>query len=199
MWRSSRFSPKTILSCTLELVKWVFRTFPQIKKKVRHNLRARGRNCLRTRAHGRRQLMTCPWCLRRRKRRRSARRTWKWSTWSSTIACGGASGSQLASNIAGGLPLPMGPSVAMPSGGRRGSSAEGQGDVLGTTVDTWSVSVPGAYAVFFFFSTRRRTRILRSSVLLSGVSANHAEWRRAHSRSFSCLPCFRTWNLDITL
>ena len=36
---------------------------------------------------------------------------------------------------------------------------------------------PGAYAVFFFFSTRRRTRILRSSVLLSGVSANHIEWR----------------------
>ena len=30
--------------------------------------------------------------------------------------------------------------------------------------------------------------------LLSGVSANHAEWR-----SVQRLPCFRTWNLDITL
>ena len=29
----------------------------------------------------------------------------------------------------------------MPSGGRRGSLAEGQDDVLGTTVDTWSASV----------------------------------------------------------
>ena len=73
--------------------------------------------------------------------------------------------------------------MATQSGGRRGSSAEGQGDVLGTTVDTWSASVPGAYAVFFFFSTRRRTRILRSSVLLSSVSANRAEWRSAYSRS----------------
>ena len=85
------------------------------------------------------------------------------------IACGGASGSLLASNIAGGWPLPMGPRLAIPYGGRRGSSAKGQGDVLGTTVDTWSTSVPGACAVFFFFSTRRRTRIRRSSVLLSGV------------------------------
>ena len=37
-------------------------------KKARHNLRARGRHCLRTRAHGRRLLMTRPWCLRRRRR-----------------------------------------------------------------------------------------------------------------------------------
>ena len=86
-----------------------------------------------------------------------------------TIACGSASGSQVASNIAGGWPLSMGPSLAIPEGGRRGSSAEGQGDVLGTKVDTRSASVPGACAVFFFFSTRRRTRILRSSVSLSGV------------------------------
>ena len=35
-----------------------FRTFPQIKK-VRQYLRTRGRNCLRTRAHRRRQLMPC--------------------------------------------------------------------------------------------------------------------------------------------
>ena len=53
------------------------------------------------------------------------------------------------------LALPMGPRLAIPFCGRRGPSAEGQGDVLGTTVDTWSMSVPGACAVFFFFSTRR--------------------------------------------
>ena len=70
--------------------------------------------------------------------------------------------------------------MAPQSGGRRGSSAEGQGDVLGTTVDTWSASVPGAYAVFFFFSTRRRTRILRSSVLLFGVFANHSHLEFGH-------------------
>ena len=129
--------------------------------------------------------------------RGNPRRTLKRSTWSLMIACGGASGSQLASNVAGGRPLPMGPRLAT-YGGRRGSLAEGQGDVLGTTVDTWSASVPGACAVFFF-STRRRTRILRSSVLLSGVSASHVEWKSVYSRYFSCLPCFRTWNLDITL
>ena len=194
--RAPQRLPRTLVE---KLVKGFFALFPKIKK-VRHNLRTRGRNCLRTRALGRRLLVTRPWCLRRRRKsRRSAKRTLRWCTWSWTIACGGASGSQLASNIAGGWPLPMGPRLAMPSCGRRGSSAEGQGDVLGTTVDTWSASVPGAYAVFFFFSTRRRTRILRSSVLHSGVSANHAEWRSAHSRSFSCLPCFRTWNLDITV
>ena len=39
----------------------------------------------------------------------------------------------------------------MPSGGRRGSSAEGQGDVLGTTVDTWSASVPVLMRYFSSF------------------------------------------------
>ena len=43
-------------------------------------------------------------------------------------AGGGASGSKLASGIAGGWPLPMGPRLAMPSGGLHGSSAAGQGD-----------------------------------------------------------------------
>ena len=38
-------------------------------KKVRHYLRARGRDCLRTRAHERRLLMTSP-CSRKRRRRR---------------------------------------------------------------------------------------------------------------------------------
>ena len=47
----------------------VFRTFPQIKK-VRHYLRLGGQNCLRTRAHGRRLLMTSPWRSRRRRRSR---------------------------------------------------------------------------------------------------------------------------------
>ena len=73
------------------------------------------------------------------------------SSWSSMGAGGGASGSQLASSFAGGWPRQMGHRLAIPSGGLRGSSAEGQGDVLGTTVDTWSASVPGAYAVFLFF------------------------------------------------
>ena len=65
----------------------------------------------------------------------------QWSTSSTTIAYGGASGTQLASVIAGGWPLPMGHRLVMPSGGRRGSSGVDQGDVLGTTVDTWSASV----------------------------------------------------------
>ena len=146
-------SPADWLNPEDEAFQWFFRTFPQ-DKKARHNLRTQGRNCLRTRAHGRRQLMTRPWCLMRR-RRRSLRRSLKWSTWSLMFICGGASGSLLASNIAGGWPLPMDPRLAIPYCGRRGSSAEGQGDVLGTTVDTWSTPVPGACAVFFFFSTRR--------------------------------------------
>ena len=46
----------------------VFRTFPQ-RKKVRHDLRTRGRHCLRTRAHGHRQLMACLWAVWRSRRR----------------------------------------------------------------------------------------------------------------------------------
>ena len=99
------------------------------KKKVQRSLAPRGRNCLRTRAHGRRRLMKRPWCLRRRRKRwRSARRTLRWSTWSTTTVCGGVSGLLLASGTAGGWPLPMGPRLAIPYGGRRGSSAEGQGE-----------------------------------------------------------------------
>ena len=45
---------------------------------------------------------------------------------------------------------------------------------------------PGAYAVFFFFSTRRRTWILRSSVF-SLACLNHAQWRSVHSLSASSL------------
>ena len=40
-------------------------------------------------------------------------------TWSMMGAGGGASGSQLASSIAGGWPLPMGPTLAILSGGPR--------------------------------------------------------------------------------
>ena len=97
--------------------------------------------------------------------------------------CGGPLGSGLAGMSAGGWLRQTDPRLAPQAGGRCGSSAEGQSDVLGMTVDTWSASVPGAYAVFFFFSTRRRTRILRSSVSLFRVFANHAERRSAHSWS----------------
>ena len=114
-----------------KLVKGFFALFPKIKK-VQRSRAPRCRNCLRTRAHGRRRLMKRPWCLRRRrKRRRSAKRTLRWNTWSTTGACGGASGLLLASGTAGGWPLPMGLRLAIPYGGRRGSSAEVQGDVLG--------------------------------------------------------------------
>ena len=108
----------------------VFRTFP-IFKKVRHNLRTQGRHCLRTRAHGRRLLMTRPWCSRRRKRRRRSPRTSlsSLSSTCSTMGVGvGASGTQLTSGIAGGWPLPMGLKLAILFGGLHGSSAAGHGD-----------------------------------------------------------------------
>ena len=60
---------------TLQLIlrmthfKWVFALFTKTKT-VRQDLRTLGRNCFRTRAHGRRLLMTSPW---RSKRRRSPR------------------------------------------------------------------------------------------------------------------------------
>ena len=77
----------------------VFRTFPQNQKSATQPPHSRS-ELLRTRAHGRRRLMTRPRCLRRRKRRRSARRTLRWSTWSTTGACGGASGFPLARCLA---------------------------------------------------------------------------------------------------
>ena len=45
-----------------------FALFPS-GKKVRHDLHTRGRHCLRTRAHGHRQLMTCQWAVWRSRRR----------------------------------------------------------------------------------------------------------------------------------
>ena len=75
--------------------------------------------------------MTRPWCLRRRRRRKRSPRT-SLSGLSSTCSTmgigGGASGSSLDSSIAGGWPLPMGPRLAILSGGLHGSSAEGQDD-----------------------------------------------------------------------
>ena len=62
--------------------------------------------------------------------------------------------------------------------------------VPGSTVSTCSATAPGALAVLLLFSTRRGTRILRSSLSCSLVyaSASYAEWRSVHSRYFSCLP-----------
>ena len=128
-----------------------FALFPK-PKKVRHNLRTRGRHCLRTRAHGRRLLMTRPWCLRRRRRSPSRSLT---TTCSTMGVCGGASGSQLASGIAGGWPLAMGPRLAIPSGGLHGSSAAGQGDdatmvLLGWCLVRQWIHVPAWRCLFQF-------------------------------------------------
>ena len=101
------------LKLWMSLVKGFFALLSKLKKKVRHNLRTRGRHCLRTRAHGRPLLMTRPWCLRRRRRPRTS----LLSTCSTMGVGGGASGSQLISSIVGGWPLPMGPRLAILSGG----------------------------------------------------------------------------------
>ena len=110
----------------------------------------------------------------------------QWSTWSTTIAYS-VSGIQLASNIAGGWPLPMGHRLVMPSGGRRGSLAEGQDDVPGTTVDTCSASVPVLMPYFssFYVKVNSDPEVVFLALWRVGV---HAEWRSAHSRSFS-FPC----------
>ena len=74
----------------------VFALFP-IFKKVRHNLRTLGRNCPRTRAHGRRQLMTSLWCSRRR--RRSPRMSWVRARRQECWWLGAADGSQIGPTI----------------------------------------------------------------------------------------------------
>ena len=115
-----------------------FALFPNFKK-VRHNPRTRCQNCLRTRAHGRRLLMTRPWCLRRRRKRRSPRTSLSslLST-CSTMGFGGVvSGTQLTSGIAGGWPLPMGHRLAIRYGGLHGSSAVGHGDVATMVLLGW--------------------------------------------------------------
>ena len=58
---SSSHSPARVADDAFE--GFFFALFPRFKK-VRHYLRALGRQCLCTQAHGRRQLMTCRWCSR---------------------------------------------------------------------------------------------------------------------------------------
>ena len=53
---ASSSSPAGVYGSTDGPGEGVFRTFPQNKKKVRRSLRTRGRNCLRTPAHGRQRL-----------------------------------------------------------------------------------------------------------------------------------------------
>ena len=89
----------------------------------------------------------------------------------------GASGSGLASSIAGGWPRQMGHRPATQYGSPRGSSAEGQGDW--GLVRQWILGLCqllGACAVLYFLATCRGTRILRSSLSCSLVcwSASHA-------------------------
>ena len=169
----------------------VFRTFPQTKK-VRQYLRTRGRNCLRTRAHGRRLLMTSPWCSRRRRRRRSPRTslTFTSSTWSMMGAGGGASGSQLTSSTAGGWPLPMGPRLAILSGGLHGSSAAVQGDdatkvLLGWCLVRQWIHVPASsYCGGAYFSSSSKWWISSSlqrqvrTVSNCAKSSTTLSWRR---------------------
>ena len=75
----------------------------------------------------------------------------------------------------------------MSSGGRRGSLAEGQDDVPGATVDTCSASV--LVLMPYFSSFYVKANLVPEVVLLAlwrvGV---YAEWRSAHSQSFS-FPC----------
>ena len=88
-------------------------------------LRTRGRNCLRTRAHGR-GLLDVPMVLEEEESEDEP--DFAVESWSMMGAGGGASGAQLASGIAGGWPLPMGPRLAILSGGLHGLSAAAQGD-----------------------------------------------------------------------
>ena len=114
----------------------------------------------------------------------------QWSTSSTTIAYGGASGTQLASGIAGGWPLPMGHRLVMPSGGRRGSSGVDQGDCL---VRQWihGCVSPGAYAVFFLLFYVKENSDPEVVGLLSGVLriTLNGEVCTVCPQHF---PCFRT-------
>ena len=109
--------------------------------------------------------MTRPWCLRRRRKRRSPRTSLS-SKCSTMVVGGGASGSQLASGIAGGWPLPVGPRLAILSGGLHGSSAAGQGDdatmvLLGWCLVRQWIHVPAsAYCGGAFFSSSSEWWIL---------------------------------------
>ena len=86
-----------------------------------------------------------------------------------------------------GWPLPMGHRLVMPSGGRRGSLAEGQDDVPGTTVDTCFASLPVLMPYFssFYVKVNLDPEVVFLALWRVGV---HAEWRSVHSQSFS-FPC----------
>ena len=91
----------------------------------------------------------------------------------------GPSGSQLASGIAGGWPLPMGPRLAILSGGLRGSSAAGQGHDAVVELLCWCLvrqwihvpaSAPGCLSrVILLFYAKGNSDPEVVSVLLSGV------------------------------
>ena len=98
--------------------------------------------------------LTSPWRSRRRRRSPRTSLTLTSSTWSLMGVGGGASGSRLASSIAGGWPRQMGHRLAIQYGGPRGSSAEGQGDW--GWVRQWIHGLRqllGASAVLYFLST----------------------------------------------
>ena len=170
-----------------------FALFPKIKK-VRHNLRTRGRNCLRTRAHGRRLLVTRPWCLRRKRRS-------PWTSLSSLLSTcskmgfgGVASGTQLTIGIAGGWPLPMGHRLAIRYGGLHGSSAVGHGDVA-TVVLGWClvrqwIHVPAStYCGGASFSSSSKWWIL----LLFTETGTHSVKLCKSSTSLSWRSCRFLW------
>ena len=144
--------------------------------------------------------LTSPWRSRRRRSPRTSL-TLTSRTWSLTGAGGGASGSRLASSIAGGWPRQMGHRPAIRYGGPRGSSAEGQGDW--GFVRQWIHGLRqllGACTVLYFLSTRRGTRILRSSLSCSLVcwsaSLAHGEVCTVDT-SVAFRAGGRTWKLDI--
>ena len=115
------------------------------------------------------------------------------SMWSSMHAGGGASGSRLASSIVGGWPRQVGPRLAMPSGGLRGSSAEGQGDwvglVLGSTVETWSASAPGCLCrIVLPYYAKENSDPEVVSVLLSGVLVCESRCMEKCAQSILQLP-----------
>ena len=168
-----------------------FRTFPQTKK-VRQYLRTRGRNCFRTRAHGRRLLMTSPWCSRRRRSPRTSL-TLTSSTWSMMRAGGGASESQFASSIAGGWPLPMGPRLAILSGGLHGSSAAGQGDDATMVLLGWCLFDSG-----YMFQRRRTVEVPLSVHRQSGGYCSYLQ-RQVRTVSNCARSTTLSWREDVSL